>query len=136
MKGRCTTCRRGWYLGNAGFRARLLALLKTVMNGKQGETYTGDEVRAHNEAEAERLFRAGLRVLQLRDQDLEEMGKGSTEKQVLAWWLRKRTVVSRNWISRKLTMGDVSRVTQAIIAVNIDKDVRFGNLKESLGSIS
>ena len=128
--------RRGWYLGNAGFRVRLPEIVKTVMNGKQRETYMGDEVRTHDEAEAERLFRGGLRVLQLEDRDLEEMDKGAPEKQVLAWRLRKRTLVSCDWISRKLKMGDVSRVTQAIIAVNIDKGVRLGNLKKSLGSIS
>jgi hypothetical protein len=49
--------------------------------------------------------------------DLVGMAKGSVEKQVLAWWLRKRTVVSRGWVSRRLGMGDESRVTQAVAKI-------------------
>jgi hypothetical protein len=58
------------------------------------------------------------------------MDKGAREKQVLAWWLRKKIVISRVWISQRLRMGDVSRATQAVGA---NKDIELIKLKKRLG---
>jgi putative transposase len=128
--------RRGWCLGREGFRDRLIKILDKVMQGKQKETYRGDEVRAHDEAEAARILRAGLRTLGLKEQELDERAKGAQEKQVLAWWLRKKTVVSREWISQKLKMGDVSRVTQACRNVDTHNDPTFVSLRKRLEKYS
>lgn len=43
--------------------------------------------------------------------------KGSTPKQLLAWWLRRRTAVGRRWIAERLGMGHETRVTWTIAAV-------------------
>ena len=137
LDGEWKLLRRGWYLGRESFREKVLAVLDGVMDGKERETYQGEELRAHDEAEADRILHVGLRVLKLKEQDLLRMAKGATEKQVLAWWLRKRTVVSRKWISQRLNMGDVSRVTRAISVVNAkDKDDSILFLKERLGDSS
>jgi hypothetical protein len=58
------------------------------------------------------------------------------EKQVLAWWLRKRTVVSRRWISEKLRMGDLSRVTNAVRKVDSGKgsEIRGWKIKLTVNS--
>ena len=128
--------RRGWYLGGEDFRDRLLGMLDGVMEGKQKGTYDGDEVRAHDEAEAEKLLQMNLRALELNEHDLKGMAKGAREKQVLAWWLRKKTVASRKWISEKLVMGDVSRVTQAVSAVEGKNDITLIKLRRRLEKIS
>jgi hypothetical protein len=47
--------------------------------------------------------------------------KGALEKQVLAQLLRKKTVVSRRWISEKLGMGNLSRATNAVRKVDLGK---------------
>ena len=121
------------YLGGEDFRDRLVEILGKVVKGKQGETYKGQEMRAHDEAQAEQIFGKGLRTLNLNEQDLHNMDKGAREKQVLAWWLRKKTVISRVWISQRLRMGDVSRVTQAVSAVGANKDIELIKLKKRLG---
>ena len=54
--------------------------------------------------------------------DLLGLPKGAKEKQVLAWWLRTRTVVSRDWVSQQLQMGHTSRVTQAVATVKRTRD--------------
>jgi hypothetical protein len=54
------------------------------------------------------------------------------EKQVLAWWLRKKTVVSRRWISEKLGMGDLSRVSNAVRNVDSGKDSEMRRWKTKL----
>jgi len=128
--------RRGWYLGGEDFKVRLLDIVDKVRDGKEKETYYGDEVRAHDEAQAEKLLRVGLGVLELKEQDLKKMAKGVKEKQVLAWWLRKKTMVSRKWISQRLGMGDVSRITQAVSLLNRNEDISLVRLKKLLEGFS
>ena len=103
-----------------------------VIQGKRKETYKGDEILAHDEAEAGRLLGVGLKTLGLKEQELDRMAKGAQEKQILAWWLRKKTVVSRKWISQKLKMGEVSRVTQASRNVDTHTDATSASLRERL----
>jgi len=108
--------RRGWYLGSGRFRRRLEDLLEKALAGKARPSHSGAGRRIHDEA-AGRLLGLGLKVVGLKEGDLAGMAKGAKEKQVLAWWLRKRTVVSRGWVSRGLAMGEESRVTQGVAAV-------------------
>ena len=83
---------------------------------KQGQRHTGQRLgKGRSEQE-----------------DLTRMAKGAMEKQVLAWMLRKQTVVSRRWISRRLHMGDESRVTHAVSAVGGTKDRRILRLRNRL----
>jgi hypothetical protein len=128
--------RRGWYLGGESFRDRLLEMVDKVMDGKEKETYYGGEVQAHGEAEAEKFLKRGLGVLEVKEQDLRKMAKGVKEKQVLAWWLRKKTVVSRKWLSQRLGMGDVSRITQAVSLLNRSEDISLMKLKKRSERIS
>jgi hypothetical protein len=58
------------------------------------------------------------------------------EKQVLAWWLKKKTVVSRKWISQKLRMGDLSRVTNAVRKVDSGKEIEIRKWKMRLEKFS
>jgi hypothetical protein len=127
--------RRGWYLGSENFRDRLTKLLAKVIGGKQKGTYFGDERRAHDEVQAERLLQKGLKALKLGEQDLQSGTKGMPEKQVLAWWLRTSTTVNRKWISDHLRMGDLSRVTKAINVVNLSRDINVTRLRNRLEGI-
>jgi hypothetical protein len=72
----------------------------------------------------------------LKDEELDKMTKGAEGKQVLAWWLRKETVMSREWISQRLKMGDVSRVTQAFRNVDIRNDLTLVSLRKRLEKAS
>jgi hypothetical protein len=73
-----------------------------------------------------------LGVLGIKESDLEAKAKGAVEKQVLAWWLRKKTVVSRRWISENLGMGDLSRVTNAVRRVDSGKESEIRRWKMKL----
>jgi REP element-mobilizing transposase RayT len=114
--------RRGWYLGSGGFRHRLEKWLEKAMAGKARPSISGEARQAHDEAAAAGMLARGLAVIGLGEGDLAGLAKGAKEKQVLAWWLRKRTAVSRGWVSRRLQMGDESRVTQAVAAVERTRD--------------
>ena len=93
------------------------------------ESYLGDELRDHDEAQALKILKRGLGVLGMKESDLEGKSKGALEKQVLAWWLRKKTVVSRKWVSEKLGIGNLSRVTSAVRKVNSGKESLLSDLK-------
>lgn len=128
--------RRGWYMGDEAFRSRLLGLMEKTLEGKTRESFLGDELREHDEAQALKILQRGLDVLEISECDLQAKGKGAVEKQVLAWWLKKKTVVSRKWISEKLRMGDLSRVTNAVRRVDLGKESEIRKWKRQLDKIS
>ena len=114
--------RRGWYIGDEAYLSRLLELMGKNLEGRARESYLGDELRDHDEGQALKMLNRGLKVLGIKESDLQGKAKGALEKQVLAWWLRKKTVVGRRWISEKLGMGDLSRVTNAVRKVGFGKE--------------
>ena len=124
--------RRGWYLGDDGFRGRMLKYVKERLRKGRPTTCGGEAKRAHGEQEAQRLLALGLEALQVGDDQLRHGPKGMAEKQALAWWLCRRTTVSRRWIGERLKMGDESRVSQAIRRVKEGRDKGFAKLKECL----
>ena len=125
--------RRGWYLGSESFRDELLERLDSTLKGKQRNSFGGEEVRKHDEAEAERILCAGLHCLGLERSSFADLPKGAAEKAVLAWYLRKHTVAGRSWIAKRLCMGDESRVTKLVS--DVDQDARYDKLKEKLRQI-
>lgn len=118
--------RDGWYLGSAEFRDELLDRLDGVLKGVKRNSLAGDEMRRHDEAEAERFLRKGLDALGIQNCDLSDMQKGAPEKAVLAWYLRKNTTVGRAWIVGRLIMGDESRITKLVRTV--EKNARYREL--------
>jgi len=124
--------RRGWYMGDEVYLSRLLELMRKNLEGRARESYLGEELREHDEGQALRMLKRGLGVLGIKESDLEAKAKGAVEKQVLAWWLRKKTVVSRRWISENLGMGDLSRVTNAVRKVGSGKESEIRRWKMKL----
>jgi hypothetical protein len=94
--------RRGWCLGGEEFRD---ALLGRLAPGGCRESFSGDAMRLHDENEAERLVCAGLEYLQLSEEDLGSLRKGSDDKALLAWLVRRHTSVPNAWIAQRLRMG-------------------------------
>src|SRR5208282_3849807 len=124
--------RRGWYLGEKGFRDGWLEMAQKVLQTGRQTTYSGGAKVEHGEGEAERLMSIGMGVLGMEGVDLKTTAKGMAEKQVLAWWLCGRTTVRRRWVSERLGMGDESRVTQAIRQVEQGEEPRLARLKRQI----
>jgi hypothetical protein len=127
--------RRGWYVGGAEFKERMLALVEQPLRQGRSGSYSGEAKRAHSEAEAERLLARGLAALEVEGSQLAETRKGSWEKEVLAWWLCQHTTTRRRWVSERLGMGDESRVTQAIGRVKRDGPRELKRLKRRLEQV-
>ncbi len=122
--------RRGWYLGSREFCDELMDRLDGSLKKARRHSLSGREMRQHDETEAERLLQAGLKRLGLDEDNLQEMPKGADEKAVLAWYLRKHTLAGRAWISQRLVMGDESRITKLVRAVNQEK--HYARLREKI----
>jgi REP element-mobilizing transposase RayT len=124
--------RRGWYLGSDGFRRELMERIGEGLKGKRPGSYSGDAVREHNEAEAERLVEFGLAGMGVARGELESMRKGAPEKMALAWLLKKRTVVRNEWIGRRLFCGHAANIPGYVRKVEQAKEGPLAELKRML----
>jgi len=123
--------RRGWYLGDSSFKETLLDCLEGRGRIKR-DSNDGDAVRAHDERAAESLLASAWKLLGIDPAKLAGMPKGAPAKVVLAWWLRKQTTVSRQWIAERLNMGHPTRVTASVTAVNQAKKGVLATLRRKL----
>jgi REP element-mobilizing transposase RayT len=126
--------RRGWYLGPESFRDELLDRLQGAVKGKQRRSYSGKEMRLHDEREAERLLRIGLKKLSLPQRDLAALRKGAAEKMILSWYLKCRTTVSNEWIAQHLQSGHPANIPGYVRAVSAARQGPLADLKEILKS--
>ena len=104
-------------MGEDTFRDQPLEGLGKVLRGKRRESLDGEGARALRGQEAEGQLQGALKALGWNEADVVAGAKRSTRKQVMAWWLRSRTVVGRRWIAERLRMGHDSRVAWAVGAV-------------------
>jgi len=93
--------RRGWALGSKEFREELLA----AMEERDGEYFSGEELRESDEQKAERLVREQLRKFGWTNADLKATRKGDLRKLRIAKQLSEHTTVGLKWISNRLHAG-------------------------------
>ena len=107
--------RRGWCLGGASFRERMLGLLEATGEKLQrGHEVDAPVRRSHGEDEACRLLEAGLKSFGMSREELSGLKKGDERKMAIAAAIRTRTSVPNAWIARELHLGHVSRVSRCL----------------------
>ena len=115
--------RRGWYMGAAEFRDELQEKIDAQLSGLRRDSIVGEARRLHDEREAERLLFEAARIVGL-DLDKKELFKKNDErKEVIAWFLRKKTVMGLDWIARQLGMGSRANVGRAVKSVESSEKV-------------
>jgi len=109
--------RRGWYLGTDGFRDRLVNLVDEATSRviKKGSV-TGPVVKAHKEADAERLIeRVGTEMEYAVDaESLARDRKGVWQKALLASLVKKHCQVSNEWVAKRLKMGHPAGMSKVV----------------------
>lgn len=106
-----TEIRRGWFCGSEPFRQTMLDKLDDVIGGRvERDSFSGEEVRLHDEAEAERLVRKGLARLKLKESDLQTLPKGAEEKKAIVMFLKTRTHAGNKWIVTRLHAGHAANI--------------------------
>jgi hypothetical protein len=126
--------RYGWCLGGGEFEDGLVNRLKGVVSGRRRESYSGPEMMRHEDGEAQRLVKAGLRLLKLDESRLDELKKGALEKRLLAWLVWDRTGVGQRWICERLKMGAAGNVGRYIQEVRQSRDVAVAGLRKKLSA--
>lgn len=111
--------RRGWYLGDEGFRDRLLGMIdRTADTLKRKGSHEAAVVKSHGEQEAERIVGIGLKVFGLEPEGGDEQGtplrKGDPRRVAIAMMLKNQTAVSNRWIAERLGMGHDRSVSRLI----------------------
>ena len=106
-----TQIRRGWFVGDDGFREELLEKVA----GKRGANHYGPEIRESEEAKAERLIKEELKARKRVEKDLKELGKCDPEKVAMAARLRQETTMTIGWIADRLSVGVPSTLNSRCI---------------------
>ncbi len=107
--------RRGWCLGEASFRERMLALLDLGAEKLGGRREVDAALRrGHDEEAARQLVDQGLEYFKLNAISLGELRKNDARKLAIARFVRRGTAVSNSWIARELVLGHSSTVSRAL----------------------
>ena len=124
--------RRGWAYGGDDFRVRMQEMLDGVMEGKRRDSYSGEQVKKHDEREAQRLLSDGLVKLKLDVADLSALKKGDARKKVVAWVIRNNTSVRNEWIVQQLHMGRASNLARYVKEVDEATEGRLWKLRKMM----
>ena len=102
--------RRGWRLGAADFLQRLTEKL-----GRRGQRHERASERRETDTErAERLVQEGLAGLGWTEGELKRRPKAHPGKVDLARRLRQETPMTREWIGKRLGIGNASYVSHLL----------------------
>jgi len=93
--------RRGWCLGSEAFKEQMIGL----MEGKLGESHSGELHRESAEQKADRVIIEEMSRLGWTESDLASRLKNDPGKLAMAARLRKETTLSIKWIAARLQMG-------------------------------
>jgi len=124
--------RRGWGFGADEFLLRIEEALDAAVSGKRRDSFMGEEIRRHDENQAERLLQQGLKCFGVPEEELPRLKKGDDRKKVIAWHIRKKTSVRTEWITRRLNMGVTSNFSCHIRAVENSKEGALWELKNKI----
>lgn len=106
--------RRGWCFGDKEYREEMAASLGGIMKSRRRESFSGPEIRRHDEQEAERWVVRGLKALGLKEKALAGMKKNCPEKYAVAWLVRRNSCVRNQWIKDRLYMGKATNFSELL----------------------
>ena len=112
--------RRGWCIGESGFREELLALA----GERRGEEHYGEAVRESEAHMAERLVTEALAAAGVTEAELPKRRKGDRVKLRVAARLRQETTMTWKWIARRLAMGHWRSAANLVHGVQPKKSAR------------
>jgi putative transposase len=118
---------RGWFIGTERFREWLVQQLPG-----RSDNLRGEQRRAHDEYEAERLLSAALTALNMTEDELLALRYNRPEKQSVVWLLKSHTTVSGVWLADRLRMGSRANVSRALMAVSRGTEANHKALKKKM----
>jgi len=119
--------RRGWQFGGEEFRWEMLGRVEDSLKKAHRSSFSGGEVRAHDEACAEAWIAQGMKTLGIAEADLSGLRMNSPEKYGLAWLVRRKTSVKVTWIKERLHMGRATDFSAWIKKLETSRAGEWGN---------
>ena len=102
-----SSLKRGWFFGSQVFKERLLGMMEKRLPGRVKRSgIQSVAAKDHGEWMAERIVKAGLKVMETDEADLKGAAKGDWRKGLLAEMIQRRTTMKLDWISHRLRMGE------------------------------
>ena len=114
--------RRGWYVGGESFREQLLVQADKRARGRRRGSYRPEGLALHDEREAIRRVEQATAALGVDLPDLWARRQTDPVKQAVAWWVKSATVMSDEWLGRKLEMGCRTNIHRAVAAFRAPRD--------------
>lgn len=108
---------RGWCIGDSSFKDRMKDWLAESVEGRKRDSLTGEGKRTHAENEARRLIKTSLKHWGICEAEMKQRKPGDRRKQQITALLRKRSLVTYDWIIQELGMGSRPSVYKAIKTV-------------------
>ncbi len=111
--------RRGWYLGEDGFRDKLLNLMDQVTSkAKNKKSIAGAAINEHNEQEAESIIAKMCEKLNLIEQlnEWEKLRRNDPRKIMIAAMIRYKTTMTNQWLAKRLRLGDSTSASRLVNA--------------------
>ncbi len=99
--GEWKTVRRGWFLGGVELKERLLEQMGRMV----GKHHGGEERQEMEEQKAERIVAEELGKRHWTELELGQRSKTDARKVEIAQRLRRETVMTLEWIARRVQMG-------------------------------
>ena len=122
---------RGWFVGGETFRRWLAEQLPGSSDNLRGE-----QRRAHDEAEAERLLKEALQLLSIGEDELLGFKNTHPVKEAVAWLVKKNTTVEVVWVASRLNMGHRTGASRAISRFDRTADSEQCALKQIILQIT
>ncbi len=107
-------------------------MLEVAHTGNQKTPLLGDVRIEHGEGRARDFLDAGLRMFSMTPDDLLNSPKGSTEKRLLAWLIKKHTTAGLRWLSNNLNMGHVANISAMTAEVERDENGTYRRMKKRI----
>jgi len=127
--------RRGWCFGGDEFKAGLRDDLNRSLKELSRESVTGEPRRMHDESEAVRLLELACSEVGLICEEKGRLKKNDLRKEMVAWFLRKKTPMGLEWIAGRLEMGSRANVSRAIRKVEESTDQEIQRMKQKFGKM-
>jgi REP element-mobilizing transposase RayT len=115
--------RRGWCMGGEGFQQQLLEMI----DGGLRASHSGQLRQETAETKAERIIAEELQRLGWTNADLAQRLKGDPAKMAIASRLRGETVLTMEWIAKRLSLGTAKSVRPRL------QKWRNANLRDKAG---
>lgn len=114
--------RRGWYLGEDGFRDKLLKLVDNAKRRIQkAGHHSGGALLAHDEQAAEHLITRTTSALGLdADTDWSSLRKSHRDKLIVAAVVKRNTSMKNQWLADRLYLGHVAGMCRNLTALMQD----------------